>query len=76
MIDKNYQNQGIGVVALEKFIELFTSMYGAKKLYTSAEVTNPIAIALYEQFGFKKTNISEYEHKGKTYVEQGMVLEL
>lgn len=74
MIDEKYQNQGIGKLALQKFIELFINKYGGQVLYTSAEVDNPIAIRLYEEFGFKKEEIFEYEFKGVTYKEVRMVL--
>lgn len=74
MIDEKYQNQGIGKLALQKFIEFFINKYGEQVLYTSAEVDNPIAIRLYEEFGFKKEKIFQYEFKGVTYKEVRMAL--
>ncbi|MCL2376750.1 MAG: GNAT family N-acetyltransferase [Defluviitaleaceae bacterium] len=76
MIDKDHQNQGIGARALEKFIEMIVNKHGVKRLYTSANVANDGAIALYEKFGFKKGEPFEYEVNGKTYREIQMALHL
>lgn len=76
MIDVKYQNQGIGKVALQKFKEFFTNKYGHVQLYTSAEVENHIAIALYEKLGFEKKEVFEYESGGRTYKEIRMVAQL
>lgn len=76
MIDAKYQNQGMGKIALEKFIEYFTNKHGNLKLYTSAEVDNPIAISLYEKFGFQRKEIFEYEFGGRTYREVRMVIQI
>lgn len=76
MIDAKYQNQGLGKLALEKFIELFINKHGHLKLYTSAETENHVAIALYEKFGFEKKEVFEYEAGGKTYREIRMVVQL
>ncbi|GAA0084695.1 GNAT family N-acetyltransferase [Clostridium sp. CTA-7] len=76
MIDEKFQNQGIGKVALQKFIEFFIEKYGHIKLYTSAEVDNTIAIDLYEKNGFKKIEVFEYEFGGETYKEFRMVVQL
>lgn len=76
MIDQKYQHNGIGKVALQKFIEFFAEKYGHEKLYTSAEVDNPIAISLYEKAGFEKREVFEYEAGGRTYREVRMVMQL
>jgi diamine N-acetyltransferase len=76
MIDIKYQNQGIGRVALKSFLEFFLDKFGKEKLYTSAEVDNEVAIALYEEFGFKKQEVFEYEAGGNTYREVRMLAEL
>lgn len=76
MIDVNYQNQGIGKMAIQKFIEFFTNNYGHLKLYTSASVDNQIAIALYEKFGFEKNEVFEYEARGRKHKEFRMIVQL
>ncbi len=76
MIDEKFQNQGIGKVALNKFIKFFIEKYGHIKLYTSAEVDNTIAVNLYESMGFEKKEVFEYEVDGVTYKEFRMVVQL
>ena len=76
MIGKEYQGQGIGSFALQKFIELFFNKHGVNRLYTSVAVSNLSTIALYEKYGFKKGEILEYEYGGKVYKEFQMVLQL
>ena len=76
MIDKKYQNQGIGKLAVSKFLDFFVDKYGHKKLYTSAEVDNMIAINLYEKSGFEKREEFEYEASGVKYREIRMVADL
>lgn len=74
MVDKKYQNQGVGNAALAKFIDFFIKKYGRIKLYTSAEVDNTVAISLYEKHGFEKKETFEYTAAGRTYREIRMVL--
>jgi diamine N-acetyltransferase len=76
MVDVNYQNQGIGKMALQKFIEFFTNKYGHIQLYTSAEVDNLIAIGLYKKFGFERKEVFEYEVGGRKYKEVRMIVQL
>lgn len=76
MIDEKFQNQGIGKVALNKFIKFFIQKYGHIKLYTSAEVDNTIAINLYESMGFEKKEVFEYEVDGVIYKEFRMLAQL
>jgi diamine N-acetyltransferase len=76
MIDTKYQNQGIGKIAIQYFIEFFINRYGHLKLYTSAAVDNHKAIALYEKFGFEKKEVFEYEVRGKKYKEIKMMVQL
>lgn len=76
MVDVKYQNQGIGKMALQKFIEFFINKYGNIQLYTSAEVDNQVAIALYEKFGFGKKEVFEYEAGGTIYKEVRMIVQL
>lgn len=73
MIDIKYQNNGIGKVAIQKFLEFFVDKYGHQKLYTSAEVDNIIAIDLYERNGFEKREVFEYEFSGVKYREIRMI---
>ena len=76
MIDKKYQNQGIGKIAVQKFLDFFVDKYGHIELYTSAEVDNMIAINLYEKSGFDKREAFEYEASGVRYREIRMVIQL
>jgi len=76
MIDKKFQNQGIGTWALKKFIEMFISKHGVTRLYTSVSVFNHNVIALYEKFGFKKGEPIEYKVGSKVYKELRMVLHM
>ena len=76
MIDESYQNQGIGKIALKKFLELFVNKYGHLKLYTSAEVDNKVALAMYEKAGFEKKELFEYEFEGEKYTEHRMIAQL
>lgn len=76
MIDEKFQNQGIGKVALNKFIEFFIEKYGHIQLYTSAEVDNAVAIKLYESVGFEKKEAFEYEVDGVNYKEFRMIAKL
>jgi len=69
MIDEKHQNQGIGSVALEKFIQLFYAKHGELTLHTSAVVSNLSTIRLYEKFGFVKGKEFSYESGGKVYRE-------
>lgn len=73
MIDVAYQNRGIGVEALKIFLSFFFNKFPNEKLYTSAEVDNPVAIKVYENQGFKKLSEFEYEHDGTLYREIRMV---
>lgn len=69
MIDKKHQNKGFGKVALEKFLEFFEKKHGKRELFTSAEVENTVVIKLYENLGFIRQEVFEYEAGGKTYKE-------
>lgn len=74
MIDKNHQKLGIGTRALSEFIKFFKDKYNNEPLYTSAEVNNEVAIALYEGAGFIKKDTFEYEAAGMKFKEIRMVL--
>ena len=76
MINEKYQNKGIGKKALKEFIHFFIQKHGHLPLYTSAEVSNTIAITLYESFGFERQKVFEYEAGGRTYREVRMKAQL
>ena len=75
MIDTKHQNKGFGSKALKKFLDLFHSKFPNQRLYTSVEIDNPIAIKLYERYGFNKKNSFEYKIEGITYKEFRMLKE-
>jgi len=74
MIDEKHQGKGIGKLALTKFLELFANKHNAKIIYTSVDIENLQVMLLYESFGFKRGEVFEYKHSGKTYKERRMVL--
>lgn len=77
MIDKSAQGRGIGTKALAKFLDYFRARYpNERKLYTSAEIENKIAISMYEKAGFKRGEVFEYEAGGNKYKEIRMLLPL
>lgn len=69
MIDENHQNQGIGKLAIQKFITLFYANHEPAPLVTNTEIDNVAAIKLYEHFGFKKS-----DHMAKYGMEVDNVL--
>ncbi len=76
MVGEEYQSKGIGKAALKAFIDFFIHKHGRLSLYTSAEVDNSVAIALYEKGGFEKQEVFEYESGGRTYREIRMKAQL
>ena len=74
MVDARYQKQGIGSLALERFLKLFFRKHGKVPLYTSAEVDNSAALALYEKAGFVRGETFTYEVDGSVYTEVRMLL--
>jgi len=54
MIDKKYQNKGIGNICIQKIIRYIKDNYRINKIYLST--FNPIAFHLYEKYGFLKLN--------------------
>lgn len=77
MIDESLQGRGYGKAAIKEFIRFFKEKYpNERKIYTSAEVDNHIAIYLYESIGFVKGEVFSYEFYGKAYHEVRMVLNL
>lgn len=55
MIDKDYQRNGYGKLALLKLKELIKNKYDGDKLYTSVKPQNNVTKCLYERVGFKET---------------------
>ncbi|KAB8138139.1 GNAT family N-acetyltransferase [Gracilibacillus oryzae] len=55
MIDKKYQNKGLGSASLKEFLLFFKVTYGDVEIRISAEPENDVAIKLYEKIGFGKT---------------------
>jgi len=61
MVDKKYQNQGIGKAAIEKLFDVVRENHGRVKFYTSAEPYNTVALSLYEKLGFENTGKIVYD---------------
>ncbi len=77
MIGSSFQKSGFGKEALKQFLIFFKEIYpNVTTLYTSAEVDNTVAIALYKKAGFKEGNIFEYEAGGIQYKEIRMMISL
>ena len=74
MLDVKFQLQGIGVVALQRFIDYFYTKHGKLPLVTSANVKNIAAIKLYEKVGFVRGEEFSYVSNGKIYDEVRLYL--
>ncbi len=61
MVDKKFQNQGIGKAAIEKLFDKVIKEHGNVKFYTSAEPYNTVALNLYEKLGFENTGKIVYD---------------
>lgn len=55
MIDKQYQNKGLGKLALKELISLLQNKFHCMEIYLSYEPDNIIAEKLYSNAGFIKT---------------------
>lgn len=55
MIDKDYQCNGYGKMALLELKKLIRANYNGNILYTSVKPQNNVAKKLYEKVSFKKT---------------------
>ena len=55
MIDRRYQKNGYGRVAVKQMLQLVTEKVGHVQFYTSYEPDNTTASKLYESLGFKDT---------------------
>lgn len=77
MIDSAFQNCGYGKKALFQFLAYFKEKHPeVRTLYTSAELDNDVAIALYKKAGFKEADVFEYESGKKRFREIRMILSL
>lgn len=56
IVKKNYRNKGIGTILLKELIN-YCKKQNLKTFTLEVNVTNLIAIMLYENFGFKKIGI-------------------
>lgn len=71
LINPRYQNKGYGSFLLQKTIEKIKLMEEIKRVVLNVQVSNTIAIKLYEKFNFKKNpNILEnyYQSGESSYV--------
>ncbi|OFC70670.1 GNAT family N-acetyltransferase [Alteromonas confluentis] len=59
MVDKNYQNQGIGRKALTLAIEAIKQTPGIKEVEICYNTTNPVAKDFYSSFGFQEIGMDE-----------------
>lgn len=74
MIDAPLQGQGLGKAAVRTFLAYFAQRHPeVRLLHTTAEVDNPVAIALYEQLGFQKGEELFYDAGGHHYREVRMM---
>lgn len=55
LIDRKYQGKGYGKAALAVLLERLDREYHRRKIYLSVVRENPVAAAMYEQFGFSFT---------------------
>ena len=59
LIDKEYQNNGYGQVALKLGIEYLKDNFKANRVYTGVAPDNEVAKHLYSSFGFVETGVVE-----------------
>lgn len=52
LIDKSYQGKGYGKKALSMLLERLQREYSCNEIYLSVYDNNPVAIRMYESFGF------------------------
>ena len=63
LIDKKYQGKGYGKQAVLSLLDRLRAEYGSDTVYLSVYETNPHAIRIYEQTGFRFNG--EYDTKGE-----------
>ena len=59
MVDKNYQNKGIGRKALQLAIDEIKQTEGLKRIGIYYNPKNPVAKRFYSSFGFVEVGIEE-----------------
>lgn len=59
MVDKNYQNQGIGRVALTLALESIKQTPGIQEIEICYNPRNPVAKGFYSGFGFQEIGMDE-----------------
>ena len=59
MVDKSYQNQGIGRIALTLAIEAIKQTPSVKEIEICYNPTNPVAKDFYSSFGFQEIGMDE-----------------
>ena len=67
MLDKKYQNQGLGKYCIKKIIKYIKNNYIVNSIYVST--SNPKAFYLYLKYGFKKLNNKLADNYIKKYNE-------
>lgn len=60
-IDKNYQNKGLGTLALKELILFLKEKYNANLITTTYLLENNCAKHVYEKVGFKVVNVVDEE---------------
>ncbi|GCF92584.1 hypothetical protein NRIC_04750 [Enterococcus florum] len=69
MLDKKYQERGLGRQALHAFLNYFFLSYDVLSLYTGAEIDNVVALRLYESMGFQRQETIQYDAGREHHVE-------
>ena len=57
LIKPKYQNKGYGSYLLQETIKKIKTLSGIKKIILNVQVSNSVAIKLYEKYHFKKNSI-------------------
>ncbi|NVM38564.1 MAG: GNAT family N-acetyltransferase [Candidatus Lokiarchaeota archaeon] len=67
LIDSKFQNRGYGSYLLQHVIEKIKNLKIIKKIILNVQLSNTIAITLYEKFNFKRNPliVENYYHSGK-----------
>ena len=74
VIDKIYQNKGLGNICIQKIIRYIKNNYRADRIYIST--SNPIAFHIYQKNGFLKLNNKMADNYKKKYKEFLLIYKL